>query len=59
MGIPFLTHLIGLTAVVSVARANFIIALTLIPLTIFLMEINKNQKDEMNQVHLFIRDLLK
>lgn len=59
MGIPLLTHLIGLTAVVSVARANFIIALTLIPLTIFLMEINKNQKDEMNKVHLFIRALLK
>ena len=40
MGIPFLTHIIGSSAIISVARANFVVSLSLIPLTLFLLEVN-------------------
>ncbi|WP_255321900.1 AEC family transporter [Francisella halioticida] len=39
MGIPFFISIIGSTALISVAKANFVISLTLIPLTIFLLEL--------------------
>lgn len=39
MGVPFLTLLLGASSTISVAVANFVVALTLIPLTIFLFEL--------------------
>lgn len=39
MGIPFFMSIIGSAALISVAKANFVISLTLIPLTIFLLEL--------------------
>lgn len=39
MGIPFLTLLIGASSVLAVAVANVIVALSVIPLTIFLLEL--------------------
>lgn len=39
MGVPFLTLLIGSSATISVAVANFVVAISLIPLTIFLLEL--------------------
>ncbi|RKS86901.1 hypothetical protein DES39_0107 [Orbus hercynius] len=38
MGVPFLTLLLGASSTISVAIANFVVALTLIPITIFLLE---------------------
>lgn len=38
MGVPFLTLLLGASSTISVAVANFVVALTLIPITIFLLE---------------------
>ncbi|WP_392552741.1 AEC family transporter [Orbus wheelerorum] len=38
MGVPFLTLLLGASSTISVAVANFVVALTLIPVTIFLLE---------------------
>lgn len=39
MGVPFLTLLLGASSTISIAVANFVVALTLIPLTIFLFEL--------------------
>ncbi|MDF7666792.1 AEC family transporter [Orbaceae bacterium ESL0727] len=39
MGVPFLTLLLGASSTISVAIANFVVALSLIPLTIFLFEL--------------------
>ncbi|WP_440683310.1 AEC family transporter [Cysteiniphilum halobium] len=38
MGIPFLSYVIGSSAIISVAKANFIVSIILIPLTIILLE---------------------
>lgn len=43
MGVPFLTLLLGASSTISVAIANFVVALTLIPLTIFLFELCATQ----------------
>ena len=40
MGIPFLTHLIGTSALISIAKANLVVSLTLIPLTLILLEMS-------------------
>ncbi len=47
MGIPFLLQLIGAAAIISVARANFVISLTLIPLTIVLLSFDANAKNSL------------
>ena len=38
MGIPFLTYVIGTSALISIAKANFIVSMVLIPLTIIFIE---------------------
>lgn len=49
MGIPFLVSIIGTGSLIAVAKANFVISLTVIPLTIFLLEYysrpNLNKKE--------------
>ncbi len=40
MGIPFLIHIIGVSALVSVAKANFVVSLTLIPVTVMLLQLH-------------------
>ena len=40
MGVPFLILLLGPASTISVATANFVVALTLIPGTIFLLELS-------------------
>ncbi|MWN31056.1 hypothetical protein GQ597_03650 [Gilliamella sp. Pra-s65] len=39
MGVPFLTLMLGAASTISVAIANFVVALSLIPMTIFLLEL--------------------
>ncbi|WP_141671520.1 AEC family transporter, partial [Gilliamella sp. wkB292] len=39
MGVPFLTLMLGASSTISVAIANFVVALSLIPMTIFLLEL--------------------
>lgn len=39
LGVPFLTLILGASSTISIAVANFVVALTLIPLTIFLFEL--------------------
>lgn len=39
MGVPFLTLMLGASSTISVAVANFVVALSLIPMTIFLLEL--------------------
>ena len=52
MGIPFLLHMIGNTALISVVRANFVVALTLIPLTIVLLELQtKNNVSLLRKIY--------
>lgn len=42
MGIPFLTLLIGTSSALSVAIANVIVAITIIPATLFLLELGQS-----------------
>lgn len=42
MGVPFLILLLGPASTISVAIANFVVALTLIPGTIFLLELSES-----------------
>ncbi|KFA59131.1 Auxin Efflux Carrier [Gilliamella apicola] len=39
MGVPFLTLMLGASSTIFVAIANFVVALSLIPITIFLLEL--------------------
>jgi hypothetical protein len=53
MGIPFLLHLIGSSALISVAKANFVVSLTLIPVTIFLLELRPSSSQK--KIEVFIQ----
>lgn len=50
MGIPFLMQVIGTAALISVAKANFVISLTLIPITIFFLELHSESNKPKLQI---------
>ncbi|MDC0535937.1 AEC family transporter [Francisellaceae bacterium] len=53
MGIPFLMQIIGSAALISVAKANFVVSLTLIPITIFLLEMHSESTKSKGQIILY------
>lgn len=57
MGIPFLLHLIGSGALISVAKANFVVSLTLIPITILLLELKPSSSQKKSKI--FIQAFMK
>ncbi|HJO94956.1 MAG TPA: AEC family transporter [Victivallales bacterium] len=57
MGIPFLMQVIGVSALLSVAKANFVVALTLIPLTLILLELDSSSSATKREM--FIKAILK
>ena len=61
MGIPFLMQIIGPSALISVAKASFVVSLTLIPLTIFLFEmsIDNNQSKLSILIAAFLKSVRK
>ena len=50
LGIPFLMQIICSTALLSVAKANFVVNITLIPITIFLLELYSKSSISKKQI---------
>jgi malonate transporter and related proteins len=57
MRIPFLLQVIGVGALLSVAKANFVVALTLIPVTLVLLELDSTSSQ--SKFKIFIKAISK